>query len=85
MLYDKEFEEQKSRNTDAKHTNMATTQKVNKATGAMADAMAAMKERGERLEKLDNTTASLQNETGNFADMAKQLKDKTKKKNIFGL
>ena len=83
MLYDKEFEEQKSRTSDAKHTNIA--QKVNKATGAMADAMAAMKERGEKLEKLDNTTASLQNETANFADMAKQLKDKTKKKNIFGL
>lgn len=85
MLYDEEFEEQKSRTSHTKQPKRTTTQSVNKANDVMADTMAAMKERGEKLEKLDNAAVSLEKETANFADMAKQLKEKTKKKSIFGL
>lgn len=86
MLYDEEHEKQKLKSNGAtKETKDLTTQKANSAVGAMAYAMSAMKERGERLESLDSTTASLQNEAANYADMAKQLKEKAKKKSIFGL
>ena len=50
------------------------------AKGAMSEAMNALKERGDRIEKLDKKTADLQNDAQNYAEMAKQLKEKTKKK-----
>ena len=46
----------------------------------MAQGMSALRERGERLEKLDNTTSNLNNEAANYADMARQLKEKNKEK-----
>ena len=80
------LEAQKIKSSDIKQkTNNTVTQQVKKATGAMAGLMSAMKERGERLEKLDNTASSLQNETVNYASMAKQMKEKAKKKSLFGL
>jgi ABC-type transporter Mla subunit MlaD len=83
-MYDAQHEKEKLKSSEKKHaTNL--TQQTKTATGAISQAMSAMKERGERLEKLDNTTASLQNEATNYADMAKQLKEKTKKKSLFGL
>lgn len=77
---------QEFKSSDIKQNAKNTaTQQVKKATGAMAGLMSAMKERGERLEKLDNTASSLQNETANYASMAKQMKEKAKKKSLFGL
>lgn len=60
--------------------------KAKEATGAMSDAMSALRERGERLEKLANKTALLHSDASNYAEMAKQMKEKNKKKaNFFGI
>lgn len=60
--------------------------KAKEATGIMAKGMAALRERGERLERLDAKTAQLQGDAANYAQMAKQMKDKNKKKaKFFGL
>jgi len=75
-LFKAAIEEQK-RIKEAKPLAVA---KAKGAASAMAQGMSALKERGERLEKLDNRTAELGNEAANFADMAKQLKEQTKKK-----
>jgi ABC-type transporter Mla subunit MlaD len=84
-MFDVQHEKEKLKSSDKTHMAANLTQQAKTATGAISQAMSAMKERGERLEKLDNTTASLQNEATNYADMAKQLKEKTKKKSLFGL
>ena len=78
-LFKAAIEEQK-RIKEAKPTTQKTVAKAKGAASAMAQGMSALKERGERLEKLDNRTAELGNEAANFADMAKQLKEQTKKK-----
>lgn len=57
--------------------------KAKKATGAMSDAMSALRERGEKIENLDNKTAQLHSEASNYAEMAKQMKEKNKKKATF--
>ena len=64
-------------------TNHKTMTKLKGATGAMSEAVSALKERGEKIEKLDKKTADLQNDAQNYAEMAKQLKEKTKKKSSF--
>jgi predicted double-glycine peptidase len=86
ILYDQQYEEQKLKKSNIpQRTKNVTAQQANTATGALNEAMSAMKERGERLEKLDNAAASLGNEAANYAVMTKQLKEKTKKKSLFGL
>ena len=42
----------------------------------MSEATRALNERGDRVEKLDKTTADLQNDAQNNAEMAKKLKQK---------
>ena len=60
--------------------------KAKNATGACESMLSALLERGEKLETLDNQTSQLQSDASNYADMAKQLKEKNKKKNArFGL
>lgn len=44
----------------------------------MSEATRALNERGDRVEKLDKTTADLQNDAQNNAEMAKKLKQKKK-------
>lgn len=56
------------------------------AVGTMSEAMSALQERGDRLEELGNKTAQLQSGASDYAQMAKQMKEKNKKKsNLFGL
>mmetsp|Transcript_14754 Transcript_14754/g.31269 ORF Transcript_14754/g.31269 Transcript_14754/m.31269 type:complete len:619 (-) Transcript_14754:64-1920(-) len=56
------------------------------ATGAIFDAMSALRERGERIEHLDNKAAQLNSDAANYADMAKQMKEKNKQKaKYFGM
>lgn len=82
VLFKSAIEEQKRLKKD--ETSRTTTRKamakLKGASGAMSEAMSALRERGERIEKLDSKTADLQNDAQNYADMAKQLKEKTKKK-----
>eukprot|EP00585_Thalassiosira_rotula_P008715 CAMPEP_0196136728 /NCGR_PEP_ID=MMETSP0910-20130528/4940_1 /TAXON_ID=49265 /ORGANISM="Thalassiosira rotula, Strain GSO102" /LENGTH=614 /DNA_ID=CAMNT_0041397063 /DNA_START=35 /DNA_END=1879 /DNA_ORIENTATION=+ len=60
--------------------------KAKGATGAMSDAMSAMRERGEKIETLDNKTSQLHDGASNYADMAKMVKEKNKKKaGFFGM
>ena len=60
-----------------------TIAKAKGAAGAMSQAMSALKERGEKIERLDNKAAQLQDEASNYADMAKKLKVENKKKATF--
>lgn len=57
--------------------------KAKGATGALSDAMLALRERGEKIESLDSKSAELQNGAANYASMAKQLKEKNKKRSSF--
>lgn len=54
---------------------------------AMSEAMSTLRERGEKLERLDNKTAELHSEASNYAEMARKMKEKNRKKstNMFGL
>mmetsp|Transcript_11818 Transcript_11818/g.25918 ORF Transcript_11818/g.25918 Transcript_11818/m.25918 type:complete len:98 (-) Transcript_11818:895-1188(-) len=60
--------------------------KAKEVTSVFSQGMSALRERGERLEKLDNKTAQLQSDASNYAQTAKQLKEKNQKKSkFFGL
>ena len=81
VLFKSAIEEQKRLKEETpRTTNRKVVAKLKGAAGAMSEAMSALRERGERIEKLDSKTADLQNDAQNYADMAKQLKEKTKKK-----
>lgn len=83
VLFKSAIEEQKRlrlKEETPRTTNRKVVAKLKGASGAMSEAMSALRERGERIEKLDSKTADLQNDAQNYADMAKQLKEKTKKK-----
>merc|ERR1712176_1526274 len=49
----------------------------------LSDVMSALKERGEKIERLDNKTAQLQSGAADYAKMAKRLKEKKKKRSSF--
>jgi uncharacterized protein (DUF2252 family) len=84
VLFESAIEEQKRlKEQTPKTANRKTMAKLQGATGAMSEAMSALKERGDRIEKLDRKTADLQNDAQSYAEMAKQLKEKTKKKSTF--
>ena len=55
------------------------------AANAMSRNMAALQERGDRLEKLDDRTADLEKNAADYRETARQLKEKAKKQNVFGL
>lgn len=56
------------------------TGKAKKATGALSDAMHALRERGDRIEKLSHQTADLKSDAADYAANARALKEKQKKK-----
>ena len=63
-----------------------TIDKAKMATGVLGLGLAALRERGEKIESLDNTTTELHNGASDYATMAKQMKEKKKKKaSIFGV
>jgi len=83
VLFKSAVEEQKrikSETTSPKTQAKKTIDKAKDAASVISQGMSALRERGERLEKLDNTTSNLNNEAANYADMARQLKEKNKKK-----
>mmetsp|Transcript_37060 Transcript_37060/g.75519 ORF Transcript_37060/g.75519 Transcript_37060/m.75519 type:complete len:263 (-) Transcript_37060:1528-2316(-) len=55
---------------------------TDKAAGGMD--MAALQERGKKLEKLENKTANLEQNASDYRDTARQLKEKAKKQSMFG-
>ena len=65
-------------------TQHAAAKETKGLGGIMADTMAEMNERGERLENMDNKAKELESNASEYKDLAKQLKEKAKKQNIFG-
>ena len=57
--------------------------KAKKASGVISDAMSALRMRGETLQGLDSRAAQLHSGTANYAEMAKQIKEKNKQKAKF--
>ena len=55
------------------------------AANTMSRNMAALQERGDRLEKLDHRTADLERNAAGYRETARQLKEKAKKQTVFGL
>jgi len=53
--------------------------------GVVSRNMAGLQERGDRLDRLHNKTANLQQDAADYRDMARQLKEKAKKQSIFGI
>mmetsp|Transcript_9191 Transcript_9191/g.13032 ORF Transcript_9191/g.13032 Transcript_9191/m.13032 type:complete len:126 (+) Transcript_9191:689-1066(+) len=62
----------------------AANDQVKGVQNQMSENMNAMRERGDKLEHLAGQTANLENEAATFADLAKQLKEKTKKQSRWG-
>ena len=58
--------------------------KAKTAQSQMAQNMAAMHKRGEMIEELGDKASDLEHGAQDFADMAAQLKEKMKKKSIWG-
>jgi hypothetical protein len=85
VLFKGAVEEQEKLKNEQPQQGMVqkTIAKGKGATAAMSQAMSALKERGEKIERLDNKAAQLQDEASNYADMAKKLKEKNKKKSTF--
>lgn len=55
------------------------------AANTMSRNMAALQERGDRLEKLDHRTVDLERNAAGYRETARQLKEKAKKQTVFGL
>lgn len=55
------------------------------SANALSRNMAALQERGDRLEKLDNKAADLDRNAADYRETARQLKEKAKKQTVFGL
>ena len=84
VLFESAIEEQKRiKERTPKTNNRKTFDKAKGAMGAMSEAMSALQERGDRIERLDKQTADLQHDAQNYAEMAKKLKQKAKKKSTF--
>ena len=62
----------------------AAEEKAQAAQSQMAQNMAAMHHRGERIEELGDKAAELQEGAKDYGDMAAQLKEKMKKKSKWG-
>lgn len=87
VLFKSAVEEQKMlKEQTPKSKGKKTMAKAKEAAGAMSQAMSALRERGDKIERLDNKTAQLQSDAQNYAEMAKQMKERNKKKaGMFGL
>lgn len=85
VLFESAIEEQKrlKEKTPKSDNRKTMATKAKGATNAMSEAMSALKERGDRIERLDQKSKDLQNDAQNYAEMAKKLKEKTKKKSTF--
>lgn len=59
--------------------------KAQSVQNKMNQNMAALKERGEKIEQMGETAQEMQNEAKNYADMAALLKEKVKKKKWYQL
>ena len=81
-------EQMKTKTKPTLTTRMLTIVKAKDAkdaSTAMSEGLSALRERGEKLGQLESKTAQLQADAADYAKMAKQLKEKSKKKaNIFG-
>jgi hypothetical protein len=81
QLFKSAIEEQKILKSESKTTSFKKTITKTKDAGTtIAQGMNALHERGEKLERLESKTSHLQNDASNFAEMTKQMKEKTKKK-----
>lgn len=58
---------------------------IHAAANAMSRNTVALQERGDRLEKLGERTADLERNAEDYRETARQLKEKAKKQNVFGL
>lgn len=86
VLFKSAVEEQnklRSEQSAPKSAAKKTIGKAKAASGAIGQVMSAMRERGEKLETLDNKTSQLSGDASNYAQMAKQMKEKNKKKATF--
>lgn len=83
-LYDQAHEKQRLIASNKTQTAMhPTISQANNTIGIISDTIPAMRERGEKLEKIEKATSSLERDAANYADMAKLLKGKSKKGFMF--
>lgn len=80
-----DFEARKEWEHEREQTARTQDTAVQGAKGSMNDAMNAMRERGQKIETLEQKTRNLQEETKTYGDLARQLKEKTKKKKWYQL
>ena len=88
LLFEGAVEEQKRTNREA--VSRTRVQKlftvVQESRSMLVQGMSAFRERGEKLERLGNETANLHMDACDYAQMAKQMKEKNKTKSkFFGL
>lgn len=83
ILFKRAIEEQEQLKRKPTTGGKKMMAKAKAATGALSDAMSAIKERGEKIDRLDNKTSQLQTGASDYAKMAKQMKEKNKKKATF--
>jgi deoxyribodipyrimidine photolyase-like uncharacterized protein len=60
-------------------------EKANNARSAMADAMNQLKIRGEKISDLSEKTAALQENTKTYGDLAREMKQRAKKKKWYNI
>merc|ERR1712087_32508 len=82
VLFKSAIEEQQQIQSELRTTTDKHVE-VNNVSGAMSEAMSALRERGEKIEKLSHRTASLQSEAADYASNAKALKQNCKKRSLF--
>jgi len=86
VLFKSAIEEQEQLKGKLTASGIKMMNKAKVATGTLSDAMSFLRERGEKIETLDNRTAQLKSGASDYAVMAKQMKGKNKKKaSLFGI
>ncbi len=85
VLFESAVEEQKRANheTESRTHGQKLFTVVQESRSVLVQGMSAFRERGERLERLGNATANLHMDACDYAQMAKQIKEKNKSKSIF--
>jgi hypothetical protein len=82
-LFKSAIEEQKRLKSGSKVASSTKRNiKTKDASTVNAQAMIVLHERGEKLERLEGKTAHLYTDASSFAEMTKQMKEKTKKKAV---
>jgi uncharacterized phage infection (PIP) family protein YhgE len=77
-------EEKRQFEAEAKAVAKAVQEKAATAQSKMAQNIAAMHKRGEMIEELGDKASELEYGAQDYADMAAQLKEKLKKKSVWG-